>query len=138
MGGRVDCKKVPRAFTAWNETRLIVDTCEAVIIHRFKQKPTHELVKMQREKDEDDERKRRKIIDEVYKVCEYGDDLYRFFEAVHWEKITKDMPVWLRKVKKENFHKKIMESIILVAKDFEEAKAKRKKFEERKWYDKKM
>ncbi|KAG5668100.1 hypothetical protein PVAND_016054 [Polypedilum vanderplanki] len=119
----VDCKKLPRAFTRWNETKP-VDMCEVVQIYRFKPKPRHELLKLEREKAEKTKKEEQDYMNLVLKVCEFPDQLYRFFESVyHVDFDHEDEDI--KKAFAENIEKKIIDGIVSVSKKIQKLKKKK-------------
>lgn len=80
MGGKTDCKKVPKIFRIDEEK--VVDTCEVVHVYRFKPKPRHELIRMEREKEEKDAKDREHLINNVLRITEYDSPLERYIQAM--------------------------------------------------------
>lgn len=113
--GGTECQKLPRAFTKWNETKP-VDNCEAIKIYRFKPKPRHELIKLEREKAADERKEHTDYLNLVEKICENNDEIYRFFETIYYEKIESDDPdiVW---AKNDVYERKIIDGLVSVKKD---------------------
>lgn len=105
MGGRVDCKKIPAAFTKWNATKA-VDTCDYVHVYRHRNKPLHELIRLEREKEEKDAKEREHLVKHVLRICEWEDEIFRFLAVAFGINITEDQPVYEPPKKKKKKNKK--------------------------------
>lgn len=80
MGGRSDCKKIPLAFRV--EQKTVKDMCDVVHVYVFKEKPRHELIRLQREKEEKDAKDREHYIDNILRICEADSPLLRYMQKM--------------------------------------------------------
>lgn len=90
MGGKSDCKKIPLAFRFEKKTEI--DTCEYVHVYRFKQKPMHELIRLQREKEEKEAKDREHHINNILRICEADSPLLRYFQVMLNEPGQESLP----------------------------------------------
>jgi hypothetical protein len=121
-----ECQKLPRAFTRWNETKPI-DMCEVVQVYRFKPKPRHVLIRAEREKAEKTKKDDQDYMNLVLKVCENGDEIYRFFESVYQDDFQ-HADADVRAAHAEDIERKVIEGIVSVSKKDKEKKKKKLEF----------